>query len=179
MIDSENLIKKYKEDLVFRLQSLIEYRVQQIKEEDWPKIYEILDDQLLDEIFQERDALSVCCNLKCTKKLTKMKHDIGQLFENMRLESAPTSILTEKIAKERQNFFYCSPKCKSESGQVFTAIRQDPESYCFKDLKLFEFLKDYDDTSNKYNQMMDEVARFKALCAQMKIDAKKYIVFES
>ena len=39
-------------------------------------VYNILDLKLLDEIFQERDALNVCCNLKCQRKVIILEKSV-------------------------------------------------------------------------------------------------------
>jgi len=56
-------VKKDRADLVFSLQILVEYHTDSIKEDHWGYIYSILDILLLDEIFQEKDALNQCSNL--------------------------------------------------------------------------------------------------------------------
>lgn len=58
-IESEVRIKELKDALILKIQLRVEYKFETILPEDWDKIYYLLDEQLLDEIFQERDALDV------------------------------------------------------------------------------------------------------------------------
>ena len=85
---------------------MIEYNGHQIEEDHWPLIYDLLDTQLLDEIFQERDAIDTCSNLKCNRKLTNRAQDRGKLIEFYKEEIKDKDTLQEKVNEERQNDFF-------------------------------------------------------------------------
>ena len=169
----ETKIKKLKDDIVYRLQGLVEYKQNTIKEEDWTKIYILLDDTLLDEIFQERDALGVWCNLKCQRKLTMVHPNVGNLINLQWAENTKEDLLTEKVVEVKQNYFYWSPKWRTESNIVIHKVKEDLESYTFKELKHFKFLENYKESMDKYNELVSVINKFKELWNVLKIDRKR------
>lgn len=147
---------------------MVEYRHNVILAEDWTKIYLLLDDKLLDEIFQEREALSVCCNLYCDRKLSKQNQNTSKLINLYDTEDAKSDFLKEKVSEEMQNYYFCSPKCRSTSSDIVTQVKNDPESFMFKDLKHFAFLSKYPECKDKYDDLINEVKLFKDMCRASK-----------
>ena len=173
LVDLEENIKKLKDDIVYRIQWLIEYKQDTILPEDWPKIYILLDETLLDEIFQERDAISVCCNLSCVRKLTKVHPNIGNLINFQSSNIEKDDLLNGKVNEIKQNYFYCSPKCRSESNEIIAKIKEDLESYIFKDCSYFSFCLNYKNCADKYNELVESLHKFKEICHDLKIDRSK------
>jgi len=164
LVDAETNIKKLKDELIFRLQLVVEYNHQVIIDSDWNKIYQILDEKLLGEIFEERDAIHQCCNIHCARKLSKSNPQTEYLMTLHSNEESKSDFLHGKVVKEKQSYYYCSPKCRNESDSVIAKVKANPENYIFKDLKDFAFLQNYEDTRSKYVQMVSEITQFKQMC---------------
>jgi hypothetical protein len=141
---------------------LIEYHPAKVKDSHWILTLNLLDDTLLDEIFQERDALETCCNLRCHRKITRRSIPTPDLI-TLHEENKAQDFLTEKVTEEKQNLFYCSPKCKSDSERIITIVKRDPENFMFKSLSDFKFLQQYDNCRNEYDSLIEAVRIFKTL----------------
>ena len=114
-----------KEQVIYELQVLIAYSKIH-SADDIAAIFKLLICTDLDEIAEERSALSKCNNPYCTKGITVPK--IAPKYE--------IDILKGKLEKFAGKY-YCSDTCKSEYKKLQNQLQENVQSHQLADVELY------------------------------------------